>query len=154
LQIIEIHGKGRKLEVYDDPAKNMLTLVPNLMSNLLKRSPGPSRKGHPLMLTGINQTIFLNQWGVPETRIGLKRLGSLDGLGSLFLIEASAEEAHHSVWIYKKRDRILFFTKKRLISHSTWSEFREKCKNPNEEMHLGAPRKSSPLFTTTLSLVA
>jgi hypothetical protein len=106
------------------------------------------------MLAGIHQTLFLNQWGVPETQIGLKRVGSLDKLGSLFLIENSAEEAHHSVWIYKKRDRILFFTKKRLVSHSRWSEFREKWKNPNDEMGLGAPRLSSALFTTTLSLVA
>lgn len=102
----------------------MLTSVQSLMSNFLRSSPRPSGKiPHP-MLTGIHQTLFLNQWGVPETRIGLKRIGSLDKLGSLFLIEDSAEEAHYSVWIYKKRDRILFFTKKRLISHSRWSEMR------------------------------
>jgi hypothetical protein len=154
LQIIEIHGKGETLEVYDDPAKNMLTLVPNLMSNLLKRSPGPSRKGHPLMLAGINQTLFLNQWGVPETKIGLKKIGSLNKLGSLFLIEDSAEEACYSVWIYKKRDRILFFTKKRLISHSRWSEFRETWKKANGQMDDRVSRKSFPLFSTTLSLVA
>jgi len=106
------------------------------------------------MLAGIHQTLFLNQWGVPETRIGLKRIGSLDKLGSLFLIEDSVEEAHYSVWIYKKRDRILFFTKKRLISHSRWSEFRETWKKTNGEMDLGASRKPSPLFATTLSLVA
>jgi hypothetical protein len=106
------------------------------------------------MLAGINQTIFLNQWGVPETRIGLKRLGSLDRLGSLFLIEGSVEEAHHSVWIYKRRDRILFFTKKRLISHSRWSEFSEKWKKQNGEASFEALRKSPALFTTTLSLVA
>ena len=132
----------------------MLTLAPRLMSNLLKRSPRPSRKIRTLMLAGINQTLFLNQWGVPETRIGLKRIGSLGKLGSLFLIEASAEEAHHSVWIYKKRNRILFFTKKRLISHSRWSEFREKWKKTNGETNFEAPRKSPALFTTTLSLVA
>ena len=132
----------------------MLTAVPNLMSNLLKSSPRPSGRTQHLMLAGINQTIFLNQWGVPETQIGLKKLGSLDKLGSIFLIEDSAEEAHYSVWIYKKRDRILFFTKKRLISHSRWSEFREKWKKPNEETDLGAPRKSPALFATTLSLVA
>jgi hypothetical protein len=132
----------------------MLTLVPSLMSNFLKSSPRPPGKTRHLMLAGINQTIFLNQWGIPETRIGLKRLGSLDKLGSLFLIEDSAEEALYSVWIYKKRDRILFFTKKRLISHSRWSEFREKWKKTNEETDLGAPRNSSPLFATTLSLVA
>ena len=132
----------------------MLTLVPSLMSNFLKSSPRPSGRTPHVMLAGINQTLFLNQWGVPETQIGLKRVGSLDKLGSLFLIEDSAEEAHYSVWIYKKRDRILFFTKKRLVSHSRWSEFREKWKKPNEGMDLGAPRTSSALFTTTLSLVA
>jgi len=106
------------------------------------------------MLAGINQTSFLNQWGVPETRIGLKRVGSLDRLGSLFLIEASAEEAYYSVWIYKKRDRILFFTKKRLISHSRWSEFSEKWEKTNGQTNFDALRKSPALFTTTLSLVA
>jgi hypothetical protein len=132
----------------------MLTLVPNLMSNFLKSSPRPSEKAQHLMLAGIHQTIFLNQWGEPETQIGLKRLGSLDKLGSIFLIEDPAGEAHHSIWIYKKKDRILFFTKKRLISHSRWSEFREQWKKSKEEPDFQAPRKSSPLFTTTLSLVA
>ncbi len=131
----------------------MLTLAPRLMSNFLRNSPRPSGIPH-LMLAGINQTPFLSQWGVPETRIGLKRVGSLDKLGSLFLIEDSAEEAYYSVWIYEKRNRILFFTKKRLISHSRWSEFREKWKGTNGEMGPGAPRKSSALFATTLSLVA
>ena len=130
----------------------MLTLVPNLMSNLLKRSPGASRQH--LMLAGISQTLFLNQWGVPETRIGLKRIGSLDKLGSLFLIADSTEETCYSVWIYKKRDRILFFTKKRLVSHSRWSEFRETWKKTDGRMEVNAPWKSIPLFNTTLSLVA
>jgi hypothetical protein len=132
----------------------MLTSVPSLMSNFLRSSPRPSGKIPHLMLVGINQTLFLNQWGVPETRIGLKRIGSFDKLGSLFVIEDSAEEAHYSVWIYRKRDRILFFTKKRLISHSRWSEFREEWKKTNGETVVGAPRKSSPLLATTLSLVA
>jgi len=86
------------------------------------------------MLTGIHQTLFLNQWGVPETQIGLKRVGSLGKLGSLFLIQDSAEETHYSVWIYRKRDRILFFTKKRLISHSRWSEFRETSKKNHDPL--------------------
>ena len=132
----------------------MLTLVPSLMSNLLRSSPRPSGRIPHLMLTGINQTLFLNQWGVPETRIGLKKIGSLDKLGSLFLIEESAEEAYYSVWIYKERDRILFFTKKRLISHSRWSEFSEKWKKTNRQTNFETLRKSPALFTTTLSLVA
>ena len=132
----------------------MLTLVPTLVTSFLKSPHRPSR-GHPhLMLAGISQSIFLNQWGKPESQISLKRLGSLDKLGSIFLIEDPARETHHSIWIYKKKDRILFFTKKRLISHSRWSEFREQWKKSKEGLEFQAPRKSPPLFTTTLSLVA
>jgi hypothetical protein len=132
----------------------MLTLVPSLVPSFLKSPARHSRDHQHLMLAGINQNIFLNQWGEPETQISLKRLGSLDKLGSVFLIEDPATEAHHSIWIYKKKDRILFFTKKRLISHSRWSEFREQWKKSKEEPEFQAPRKSPPLFTTTLSLVA
>jgi len=132
----------------------MLTLVPSLFPSFLKGPARPSRGHQHLMLAGISQTIFLNQWGEPETRINLKRLGSLDKLGSIFLIEHPATEAHHSIWIYKKKDRILFFTKKRLISHPRWSEFREQWKKSKEDPEFQAPRKSPPLFTTTLSLVA
>jgi hypothetical protein len=109
------------------------------MSSFLKPSPGPSEKTQHLMLTGIHQTLFLNQWGVPETQIGLKKVGSLGKLGSLLLIQDSAEEAHYSIWIYRKRNRILFFTKKRLISHSRWSEFRETSKKDHNPLpgHLG-----------------
>jgi hypothetical protein len=132
----------------------MLTLVPSLFPSFLKSPPRPSMGHQHLMLAGINQTIFLNQWGEPETQINLKRLGSLDKLGSIFLIEHPAGETQHSIWIYKKKDRILFFTKKRLISHSKWSEFREQWKKLKEDPEFQTPRKSSPLFTTTLSLVA
>jgi hypothetical protein len=132
----------------------MLTLVPSLVPSFLKSPPRPSRGHQHLMLAGINQNIFLNQWGEPETQISLRRLGSLDKLGSIFLIEDPAREAYHSIWIYKKKDRILFFTKKRLISHSRWSEFREQWKKTKENPEFQAPKKSPPLFTTTLSLVA
>ena len=132
----------------------MLTLVPNLIPSFVKGSSQPSRGNQHLMLAGIHQTIFLNQWGEPETQISLKRLGSLDKLASVFLIEDPVKEAHHSIWIYKKKDRILFFTKKRLISHSRWSDFREQWKKSKEDPEFQAPRKPSPLFSTTLSLVA
>ena len=132
----------------------MLTLVPSLFPSFLKSPCRPSRSHQHLMLAGISQSIFLNQWGKPESQISLKRLGSLDKLGSIFLIEDPAGEAHHSIWIYKKKDRILFFTKKRLISHSRWSEFREQWKKLKEESESQSPRKSPPFFTTTLSLVA
>ncbi|HMK75421.1 MAG TPA: hypothetical protein VK568_04475 [Thermodesulfobacteriota bacterium] len=132
----------------------MLTLVPNLIPSFMKGSSKPSTGNQHLMLAGIHQTIFLNQWGEPETQIGLKRLGSFNKLGSFLLIKDPAEEVHHSIWIYKKRDRILFFTKKRLISHSRWSEFRQRVTDPKEEPEGRTPVKSSPFLTTTLSLVA
>jgi hypothetical protein len=132
----------------------MSTSVLSFIPGFLKSPSRPPRGHQHLMLAGIHQTIFLNQWGEPEAQISLKRLGSLDKLGSIFLIEDPAREAHHSIWIYKKRDKILFFTKKRLISHSRWSEFREQWKKSEEEPDFQAPGKSSPLLTTTLSLVA
>jgi hypothetical protein len=107
-----------------------------------------------LMLTGIDQTVFLKQWGEPETQIGLNCLGSLYKLGTLFLIVNPSEEVHHSVWIYKKKDRILFFTKKRLTSHFKWSEFKESSKRPREGEGSGLTDKASSWMATTFALVA
>jgi hypothetical protein len=113
------------------------------------------RHGAPrthLVLAGISQTVFLKQWGEPETQIGLNCLGSLCNLGSLFLIAEPAVEVRHSVWIYKKKDRILFFTRKRLTSHFKWSEFKERCKKPEQGADCGWVGKSTPFIT--LALVA
>jgi hypothetical protein len=106
------------------------------------------------MLAGIGQTVFLKQWGEPETQIGLNCIGSSCKLGSFFLIVNPSEEAHHSVWIYKKKDRILFFTKKRLTSHFKWTEFKESSKRPRETVGAGFTERSSSLMVTTLALVA
>ena len=132
----------------------MLTLVPNLIPSFVKGSSKPARGNQHLMLAGIHQTIFLNQWGEPETQIGFRRLGSFNKLGSFLLMEDSAGEIHHSIWIYKKRDRILFFTKKKLISHSRWSEFVQRAREPREEPDRRSTTKPSSFVTTTLSLVA
>ncbi len=107
-----------------------------------------------LMLAGINQTVFLNQWGEPETQVGLNPLGSFYDLGSLFLITDPTEEARHSVWIYKKRDRILFFTKKRLTFHFKWSEFKEILKRPKEKRDFRLIKTPPVFMATTLALVA
>ena len=98
----------------------VLELIPN------SRKPGPRQlpeRPH-LMLAGLNQKAFLNQWGEPETQINLNRLGRFNNLGTIFLITEPTEEAHLSVWIYKKKDRILFFTKEKLISHFSFKKFR------------------------------
>jgi hypothetical protein len=106
------------------------------------------------MLAGIDQTVFLKQWGEPETQIGLNCLGSLYKLGTLFLIVNPSEEVHHSLWIYKKKDRILFFTKKRLTSHFKWSEFKESSNRPKEGEGSGLTDKASSWMATTFALVA
>jgi hypothetical protein len=106
------------------------------------------------MLAGINQTVFLKQWGEPETQIGLNPLGSMCKLGSMFLVVDPTDEVHHSIWIYKKRDRILFFTKKRLTSHFKWSEFKEILKRPKEERDFRVIKAPPVFMATTLALVA
>lgn len=132
----------------------MLIPVLSLTPNFSKLRPKYRVVRSHLMLAGINQTVFLKQWGEPETQICLNRLGSSYKLGSFFLIVNPSEEAHHSVWIYKKKDRILFFTKKRLTSHFKWTEFKESSKRPRETVGSGSTDKSSSLIVTTLALVA
>jgi hypothetical protein len=132
----------------------MLRLVPNLISNLLKSPSRPARHHSHLMLAGINQTVFLNHWGIPEIKINLDRLQGYYELDSLSLNTEPSEGDNNTVWIYEKKDRIFFFKKGKLISHFRWSEFREKWRKPKEGMDFRAHRKSSVLLATTLSLVA
>lgn len=89
----------------------------DLISNLRKSQSSQVPERPHLKLAGINRKVFLNQWGKPETQLALSRLGRLNRLGTLFLITDIVEEVPLSVWIYKKRDSILFFTKEKLVSH-------------------------------------
>jgi hypothetical protein len=97
--------------------------VLDLISNFRKPRPRQVPEHPHLMLAGINQKVFLNQWGEPETQVGLNRLGRLNKMGTMFLITEPTEETPLSVWIYKKKDRILFFTKERLVSHFSCKKF-------------------------------
>lgn len=74
-------------------------------------------------MTGLNQKVFLNQWGEPETQVSLNQLGKLGKLGTMFLITDPTEQAHISVWIYKKKNSILLFTKEKLVSHFSFKKF-------------------------------
>ena len=123
-------------------------------SNRYKRSPRHVVAHHHLMLAGISQAVFLNQWGEPETQVGLNPLGSMCKLGSLFLVVDHTDEVHHSIWIYKKRDRILFFTKKRLTFHFKWSEFKEILRRPKKERGSRLIKTPPVFMATTLALVA
>jgi hypothetical protein len=97
-----------------------------LISSYWRRRSRGKRSSHHLMLAGIYQGVFLNQWGHAEIEIDLSPLKSywrqdptMNGIDSFM-------ERLHTVWIYKKRNKVLFFTKKRLVSHFTWRGFEEK----------------------------
>ncbi len=98
--------------------------VLHLVPNILKPAPRQIPERPHLMLAGINQKSFLNQWGEPEAQVGLRQIGKLNKLGTLLLMTDPDEETSLSVWIYKKKDSILFFTKEKLISHFTCKKFR------------------------------
>ncbi|HUL31094.1 MAG TPA: hypothetical protein VLZ03_11635 [Thermodesulfobacteriota bacterium] len=75
-------------------------------------------------MAGLNQKIFLTQWGEPETQVNLNQLGKLSKLGTMFLVTDPDDQAHTSVWIYKKRNSILLFTKEKLVSHFSFNRFK------------------------------
>lgn len=89
----------------------------DLISHFWKSRPKQTPERPHLFMKGLNQKVFLSQWGAPETQVSLNQLGKLGNLGTMFLITDPAEEAHISVWIYKKKNRILLFTKEKLVSH-------------------------------------
>ncbi len=104
------------------------------LSTFLKpqsRQP-PKMVGSPhLMLRGINGTVFLGQWGMPEIKISLNDLEAFFVLDFLTVIIETAENEFVGVWIYEKRDMILFFKEEKLISHFRWSQFKERFRRPD-----------------------
>jgi hypothetical protein len=106
------------------------------------------------MLTGIRQDIFLKSWGEPDFQISLKKLGDFQSQGGLYLIVNSDDEADCSVLIYKNRDKILFFRKKRLNTHFKWSRFEERRNRFKEEIEPGAWGSPRALVGNAMALVA
>jgi hypothetical protein len=132
-----------------------MTISPlKVIQNLGKRQPSHATAHHHLMLTGIRQTMLLQNWGKPEFHICLKRLRSFSRQKTLYLIVNSDDEADYSILIYRKKDRILFFTKKRLILHFKWSGFEEKYNELKGGVDVNSIRISPPLIAKTLALVA
>jgi hypothetical protein len=120
------------------------------LSTLLKpqvRQP-PKMEGSPhLMLRGINETIFLGQWGIPENKISLNDLKAFFILDFLTVSIETAENEYVAVWIYGKKDMILFFKEEKLISHFKWSQFKTRFRRPDHrgfESH-GTPLENGPL---------
>jgi hypothetical protein len=95
----------------------------DLISHFRKSRPKQIPERPHLFMAGLNQKVFLNQWGEPETQVSLNQLGKLGKLGTMFLITDPTEQAHISVWIYKKKNSILLFTKEKLVSHFSFKKF-------------------------------
>ena len=132
-----------------------MTIPPlKVIQNLGKRQPSHTTAHHHLMLAGISQIMLLQNWGNPEFHICLKRLGSFSEQKTLYLIVNSDDEADYSILIYRRKDRILFFTKERLIFHFMWSGFEEKYNELKGGVDLNSIRISPPLIAKALSLVA
>ena len=121
-----------------------------LISDLWKPEPKRVPERRHLMLAGINQRVFANQWGSPEVRINLDQLRGSYQQGSMALNTDSNEDDPHSVWIYVKHDRICFFTNKRLVSHFKWSAFKEKRNKVMEKADL----RSARMITRPAAVVA
>ncbi len=97
----------------------------DLISNLRKSRPKQVPERPHLFMAGLNQKVFLNQWGEPETQVTLEQLGKLNKLGTMFLITDPTEAANLSVWIYEKKNSVLLFTKEKLVSHFSCKKFRQ-----------------------------
>ena len=131
----------------------MMVHVPSLISNLWRRPsiPAPVPKNSHVMMAGLFQSVFSNQWGTPEVQISLERLSGFFKLESLFLNIKLLERNHYTVWIYERRNKILFFKNKKLIFHFKWDEFKEKWKRPKEEIDFWLHRRPRVRMVTSLS---
>ena len=127
--------------------------VPNLISSLWKRPPVPVQANPYGMMAGLYQTLFSNQWGVPEFQVSLEKLAGFFRLDSLFLNIRPGEEDYYTVWIYEKKNKILFFRNKKLVLHFRWDEFKEKWKRPKEEVDSWLTRRPRVRMVTSLSYV-
>jgi len=95
-----------------------------LISNFRKTRPKKVPERSHLFMAGLNQKIFLNQWGEPEAQITLNHPDKLKRLPPMFSIPAPIEEGHLSVWIYEKKNSVLLFAKEKLVSHFSCKEFK------------------------------
>jgi hypothetical protein len=125
-----------------------------IFNNFFRPRPSYPRQNTHLMLAGINQKIFLNQWGEPDLKISLDRLQGFYSSRQIILKNEVSPEDHYTVWIYENKDRIFFFKRGSLISHLKWSQFKSRLKRPFFENHPKAYHPLRPFFTSTIALVA
>ncbi len=125
---------------------NMTIPLLKVIQNLRERQPSHATARHHLVLTGIRQTTFLQNWGEPEFHIPLKRLGSFCREKSLYLVVNSDNEADFSIMIYRKKHSVLYFTRKKLITHFKWRGFEEKSNELKGGINVNSAKISLPLI--------
>jgi len=108
----------------------MIIPVLGLASNLCEPQIGCWMDRTHQMLAGINQKLFLNQWGLPDINIGLDHLLEFFKPDFFFLNSDCMIENSLTVWIYEKKDTFLIFRRNKLIFHFKWSTFRQEFKKP------------------------
>ncbi len=89
------------------------------------RSRDRTSRSHSVM-AGIYQNAIFNQWGSPEIQISISHADTDRKPDSLKVRIPPPEEALDVVLIYKARNRIFFFKKKRLLFHFRWSDYGER----------------------------
>ncbi len=129
-------------------------ILQTFFNNLFKPRPTYPKQNTHLMLTGINQKIFLAQWGEPDLKISLDRLQGFYSSRQILLKTEATPEDYYTVWIYEKRDRIFFFKRGSLISHFKWSQFKNRLKRSSFENHPKTYRPTRSFYASTLALVA
>ncbi len=128
--------------------------VLTLISSLCKSRPKyPPAQIH-IKLAGINQDIFIRQWGEPDIDTTLEKFKSFFSLDFLSSIRNSFENDAIRVWIYEKMDMFVLFKKGRLVAHFKWSEFKERFKRPVVAADSKEAKPSPRLSTARLSILA
>ena len=85
-----------------------------------------------LLLRGINETVFLGQWGIPEIKISLNDLKEFFILDFLTVNIEITQNEFVAAWIYEKKNMVLFFKREKLISHFKWSQFKKRFRRPDQ----------------------
>lgn len=124
-----------------------------LITNLCKPRPKYPQGQIHLKLAGMNQDIFIRQWGEPEIDTTLEKLKRLLSLDFLPFIRETFENDTTRVWIYEKMDMFVLFRKGNLVAHFRWSEFKEKFKEPTGGID-HTSRRSHSSIASTFSMLA
>ena len=131
-------------------------MIPNLgvFPTIWKQKEASPDERRHLMLAGLHQDVFLSQWGRPQIEINLDLLEGFYKRDSVAISKEVTGEGDHSVWIYKEKDRIFFFTRKKLVFHFKWSDFKEKYSLHTKGLIPRTPGNPFTLVARVLSLVA